>query len=137
MSGNVWAANPTTARQSLLKMNHDAHTTSLDGYSQATPLAKFNVTPEIKRIHVDAIASNDIGSHVQSFPEIEKYFNHWNQTGSHGAVLTKMDPDQLQQFVTSPLAQGGLGLSPGNYEDAYHFATLNYGIGHNTDWNLF
>jgi Na+-transporting NADH:ubiquinone oxidoreductase subunit B len=30
-----------------------------------------------------------------------------------------------------------LGLSTGNYEDAYHFASLNYGLGHNGDWNFF
>ena len=43
----------------------------------------------------------------------------------------------MRQFVTSPVAEGGLGLSPGNYEDAYHFAALDYGIGHNGNWNFF
>ena len=63
MSGDVWVGTNTTAvRESLLKMNHDAHTTSLDGYSQATRLARYNISPEIKRIHVDAIASNDMGT---------------------------------------------------------------------------
>jgi Na+-transporting NADH:ubiquinone oxidoreductase subunit B len=43
----------------------------------------------------------------------------------------------LRSFVTTPLAEGGLGLSPGYYEDAYGFSTLNYGVGHNNDWNFF
>lgn len=138
MSGDVWVGtNPTTVRQSLLKMNQDAQTNSLDGYSQATRLARFNITPEVKRIHVDAIASNDLGSHVNSFPAIEKQFQQWNETGSHHATLTQLQPEQLKKFVTSPLTDGGLGLSPGNYEDAYHFAALNYGLGHNGDWNFF
>lgn len=138
MSGDVWAGtNPTVVRQSLLKMNQDAHTTSLDGYSQATELAHYNISPEIKRIHVDAIASNDLGSQVSTYSTIEKQFNQWNTSGNHEATLTQLQPDQLKQFVTTPTAEGGLGLSPGNYEDAYHFASLDYGLGHNGDWNFF
>ncbi len=138
MSGDVWVGtNPTVVRQSLLKMNQDAHTNSLDGFSQATRLARFNVTPEIKRIHVDAIATNDVGSNVGSFPAIEKHFKHWNAAGQHHATLTKLEPDQLREFVTTPVAEGGLGLSSGNYEEAYHFSALNYGLGHNGDWNFF
>ncbi len=138
MSGDVWVGtNPTVVRESLLKMNQDAHTTSLDGYSQATRLARFNITPEIKRIHVDAIASNDIGAKVESYPVLEKQFNQWNEAGQHHATLTQLEPNQLREFVTAPLTEGGLGLSSGNYEDAYHFASLNYGLGHNGDWNFF
>ena len=138
MSGDVWVGtNPTAIRESLLNMNQDAHTTSLDGYSQATRLARYNVTPEIKRIHVDAIASNDLGSKIGTYPAIENQFNQWNEAGQHQATLTQLKPDQLREFVTSPLTEGGLGLSTGNYEDAYHFASLEYGLGHNGDWNFF
>lgn len=138
MSGDVWVGtNPTVVRESLLKMNQEAHTTALDGYSQATKLGRYNVSPEIKRIHVDAIASNDLGSTVGTYSTIEKQFNQWNETGQHQATLTQLQPDQLRQFVTSPVGEGGLGLSSGNYEDAYHFAALDYGLGHNGDWNFF
>ncbi|MDP1880614.1 MAG: Na(+)-transporting NADH-quinone reductase subunit B [Parachlamydiaceae bacterium] len=138
MSGDVWVGtNPTLTRESLLKMNQDAKTGPLDGYSQATPLARYNVPADIKRIHVDAIASNDMGSQVQSYSTIEKQFNVWNEAGNHKANLTQLDPDQMRTFVTTPLADGGLGLSSGNYEDAYHFAALNYGIGHHGNWNFF
>lgn len=138
MSGDVWVGtNPTAIRESLLKMNQEAQTSALDGYSQATRLARFNVSPEIKRIHVDAIASNDLGSQVGSYSAIENHFNQWNEAGHHQATLTQLQPDQLRQFVTSPLSDGGLGLSSGYYEDAYHFASLNYGLGHNGDWSAF
>lgn len=138
MSGDVWVGtNPTLTRESLLKMNQEAHTTSLDGYSQATRLGRFNITPEIKRVHVDAIASNDVGANVGTFSSIEHHFDQWNAAGKHQATLTQMEPEQLKAFVTAPLAEGGLGLSPGNYEDAYHFASLNYGLGHNGNWNFF
>ncbi len=138
MSGDVWVGtNPTEVRESLLKMNQEAQTNNLDGYSQATPLARFNVTPEIKRIHVDAIASNDLGADIGTYSVIEKQFNHWNEIGHHQATLTQLQPSQLQGFVTAPIADGGLGLSSGYYEDAYHFAALKYGLSHNTNWNLF
>lgn len=138
MSGDVWVGtNTTQTRESLLKMNQEAHTDALDGYSQATHLARFNITPEIKRIHVDAIASNDLGTQVSTYPVLEQRFQQWNEAGHHQATLTKLEPDQLRQFVTTPLQEGGLGLAPGNYEDAYHFASLNYQLGHNGDWNCF
>ena len=138
MSGDVWTGtNTTQTRQSLLKMNQEAKTTALDGYSQATPLARYNISPEIKRIHVDAIATNDLGSSVKTYPIIEKQFQKWNDIGNHQATLTQLPQEQMKEFVTAPLDIGGLGLSSGNYEDAYHFAALNYGIGHTRDWNLF
>ncbi len=138
MSGDVWVGtNPTVIRESLLKMNQEAHTTALDGYSQATRLGRYNISPEIKRIHVDAIASNDLGSKVSTYPAIEKQFQQWNEAGHHQATLTQLQPDQLREFVTASIPDGGLGLSSGNYEDAYHFAALNYGLGHNGNWNFF
>lgn len=138
MSGDVWVGtNPTLTRQSLFKMNQEAHTTELDGYSQATRLARYNISPEIKRIHVDTIATNDLGTSVDSYPTIERHFNHWNEAGNHQATLTKLEPIQMREFVTAPIVDGGLGLPAGNYEDAYHFSALNYGVGHNGDWNFF
>lgn len=138
MSGNVWAgSNPTIIRESLVKMNQEAQKNPLDGYSQATPLAKFNVTSEIKKIHVDAIANNALGREVSTLPEIETSFEKWNSIGNHDATLGKLGQDQLKSFVTTSTSDGGLGLSTGYYEDAYHFAELNYGSGHDNDWNFF
>ena len=138
MSGDVWVGtNPSKIRESLLKMNQEAQTTSVDGYSQATQLARYNISPDIKRIQVDAIASNQIGEQVGTYSTLEKHFNHWNELGHHQATLTQLHPDQLREFVTTPISGGGLGLSPGNYEDAYHFAALNYGLNHYGNWNFF
>lgn len=138
MSGDVWVGtNPTTIRESLIKMNQDAHTTALDGYTQATKLAQFNITHDIKRIHVDAIATNNLGSQVGTYSTIESHFNKWNEAGNHQAVLGQLSQEQLKGFVTTPLAEGGLGLSTGYYEDAYRFSSLNYGIGNNSDWGFF
>lgn len=138
MSGNVWAgSNPATVRENLLKMNQDGGTGPLDGFTQATKLAQFNITPEIKRVHVDALASNNLENQVGTYETIEKHFNQWNAAGNHQATLGELTQDQMQNFVTSPLGEGGLGLSPGYYEDAYHFSSLNYGFGHNNDWGFF
>ncbi len=138
MSGEIWVGtNPTEVRQSLLKMNQDAHTTALDGYSQATKLAVLNTSQDIKRIHVDAIASNDLGSQVGTYNTLQKHFEQWNQAGNHHATLGELTQDQMRSFVTSPLNEGGLGLSSGYYEDAYHLSGLDYGLGNNSDWNFF
>ena len=138
MSGSVWVGtNPTVVRQSLLKMNQDGGKTALDGYTQATQLAEFNVTQDIKRIHVDAIATNNLGNNVGTFETIEKHFNKWNAMGNHGATLGELTQDQMRNFVTTPIGEGGIGLSPGYYEDAYAFSSLNHGLGHNSDWNFF
>ncbi|MFI5343174.1 MAG: Na(+)-transporting NADH-quinone reductase subunit B [Chlamydiales bacterium] len=138
MSGDVWTGtNPTTIRESLIKMNTDAQTTAVDGYSQATWLSHFNVNHDIKRIHVDAIASNNLGAQVGTYPIIEQQFEHWKSTSHSQAQLTQLDADQMRQFVTAPTVDGGLGLGAGNYDDAYHLASLSYGLGHNGDWTLF
>jgi Na+-transporting NADH:ubiquinone oxidoreductase subunit B len=135
MTGNVWVgANPAEVRASLLKMNTDAGTTTLDGYTQASKLAQFNVPFEIKRVHVDAIATNNLGGNVGTIDAIQNQFGKWNTTG---ASLGQLSQDQLKTFVTTPLTDGGLGLSPGYYEDAYHFTSLNYGLGENSDWGFF
>lgn len=139
MSGDIWAGTSAgDVRASLVKMNQDAQTNALDGYSQATPLTRFNVSPEIKQIHVDAIATNNIKHGMGTFDTIEKQFTIWNGShGDHQAALGNLSQDQMRQFVTSPLGEGGLGLTSGLYEDAYHFSALKYGIGHNTDWGFF
>lgn len=138
MSGDVWVGtNPSTVRQSLISMNGEQHASGADGYSQATPLALFNVKQDIKRIHVDAIATNNIHTPLPTTEVIESKLQTWNQLGAHDATFGALSKEQMQNFVTSPLAEGGLGLAPGYYEDAYNFSSLNYGLGHNQDWNLF
>ncbi len=138
MSGDVWVGgNPVTMRQSLVKMNQEAQTTSLDGYTQATKLAQFNVPADIKTIHVDAIATNNLGDQVDSYGVIAKHFSDWKSHGHEGSALGELPIEQLKQFVTGPISEGGLGLSTGYFEDAYHFSALKYGIGHNSDWSFF
>lgn len=130
MSGFVWAGqNPVTVRESLVKMNQDANTTPVDAYTQATALAKYNISHDIKRVHVDAIATNNLGSDVSTYGVIEKHFDQWNSVSDAGATLGQLTQDQMRSFVTGPLTDGGLGLSPGSFEDAYQFASLKFGLG--------
>jgi len=138
MSGDIWVgSNPTTVRESLVKMNQEANLSGIDGYSQATSLAKFNVAPDIKNIHVDAIGTNSAGFDVSTFQSISGRFDRWKEIANPDAVLGKLEPEQMQSFVTAPLDAGGLGLSPGYYEDAYRFANLKFGVAQNSDMNLF
>lgn len=137
MSGEIWAGtNPTVVRQSLVAMNQNGGRSSYDGFSQATPLAQFNIKQDIKRVHVDAIATNNVGDDVGTYDTIRHQFDLWNHAGNHQAKLGELSQDQMHAFVTSPVADGGLGLSAGYYEDAYNFSSLNFGMGHNGDWNF-
>lgn len=139
MSGFVWAgSNPTTVRESLVKMNTDAGTSSLDAFTQATPLARLNISHDIKRIHVDAIATNNLGEEVGTIEVIQRHFSKWAEaTQNQDAVLGKLTTGQMRDFVTTPTGNGGLGLSPGAFEDAYGYASIQYGIGPNNDGSFF
>lgn len=138
MSGNVWAGgNPTIIRESLIKMNQEAGKTAIDGYTQATKLAVFNIPPEIKKIHVDALATNNLGPNVPAFDTIKTYFEKWNELGAHKATLGALTEEQMKSFVTSPLSEGGLALSSGFYEDAFHFSSLKFGYGDVADMGFF
>jgi len=139
LSGEVWVGqNANVVRDSLVKMNAESGRPLIDGYTQATKLNQFNVSPEIKQIHVDAIATNNLGESVRNIDLIKNYFAKWTQASGEGATLGQLTADQLKSFVTSPIAEGGLGLSTGQYYDAYHFSSLQYGIGEtNGDWLFF
>lgn len=139
MTGDVWVGtNPTVVRESLMKMNQEAHRGALDGYAQASRLMRLNVSHEIKAIHADAIASNTLGSQVASYPEIEQAFAKYRSLHEGAGQLGHLPLDTLRDFVTSPSPEGGLGLSVGHFDAAYHFAALDYGIGPlNSDWSFF
>jgi len=131
MSGDVWVGkNSSIVQNSLVKMNKEADAIGVDGYSQATALNRFNITQEVKNIHVDAIANHPT-------PLINHTFDKWKEVQGGNASFGNLSSEQLQSFVTTPLQEGGLGLSPGFYEDAYHFASLKFGMAENSDLNLF
>lgn len=138
MSGNVWAGSDTmTVKQSLIKMNSEsAH--AIAPFTQATALARLNISHDIKRAHIDAIATNDLGSQVGTFDVVNQQFHKWNSLPSHeGLQLGSLSAEQLQQFVTDAPAAGGLGLSAGSYEDAVRFSSLRYGMGADNDGSFF
>lgn len=139
MTGDIWVGtNPSHIASSLGKMNADAKLSEVDGYTQATPLGELNAAiPEIKRIHVDAIATNSIGSKVQTYETIQHHFDKWNSSVGHDATLGNLTNEQMRAFVTGPLEEGGLGLLPGNYVAAHQFTETAYGLGKFTDGNLF
>ena len=134
MSGYVWAgSDATTVKQSLIKMNSEGNT-----FTQATALARFNASHDIKRAHVDAIATNNVGDQVGTFDVIHKQFETWSHLPGHeGAKLGQLSAEQMKQFVTSAPSAGGLGLSPGTYEDATQFSLLRYSVGADNDGSFF
>lgn len=139
MTGDVWVGtNPTHIAHSLQQMNTAAHLNEIDGYTQATALQNLNGSIDaIKQIHVNAIASNTLGSKVPNYELLQRYFDRWNATGDHGAQLGQLTVEQMQAFVTTPLQEGGLGLLPGNYVAAHSAAESIFGLGKFSDGNLF
>lgn len=139
MSGDVWVGtNPTVVKDSLNKMNQDANLAGLDAYTQATPLGILNNVPEeVKRVHIDAIATNTLGTDVSTIEVIQRQFSKWASSFEPTATLGQLTPDQLRSFVTGPLESGGLGLANENFQAAYDYTSLHYGIGHLSDGNFF
>ncbi len=131
MTGPVWVGtNPTEIGQSIQRMNKEIG--EIDGISQASALNRFNISSEIKRVHVDAIGLH-YEKEVSTKNVIEHQLKHWK----NGVTLSTLTPDQRKEFITSPLQSGGLGLSPDNYSDAVRFAELRYGQGKYTNSNFF
>lgn len=129
ISGSVWVGSDAAeARQSLQVINQGA----FDGYTSASKLSYMHISTDIRRIHVDAIASLSIGSNVKRASVLEKYLAHWNNSS-----LGSLSKEEMKRFVTTPRTQNGLGLSPLSYEDASHFASLEYNLDGKTDWHLF
>lgn len=139
MSGDTWVgSNPTVIKESLLKMNASLGKTSIDGFSQSTCLQTLNSTlPDVKRIHADAIATNIL--HIPDIAcqdALNAQFSLWAETHP-GKVLSNLTLPQLQEFVTSPLHEGGLGLLPTQFDSAYAISDVIYGIGKFSTANLF
>ena len=110
MSGDVWVGtNPTTVRESLVKMNNESGKLGVDGYSQASPLMRMNVSHDIKKIHVDAIATQEIGDKVSTYPALQKYFADWKAAG-HEGELTNLTAADLRKPL-SPLRLARVALA--------------------------
>ncbi|NCF70185.1 MAG: NADH:ubiquinone reductase (Na(+)-transporting) subunit B [Chlamydiales bacterium] len=138
MSGDVWAGtNPTVIANSLTKMNQEADLGPLDGFSQPTVGGLFNISSDIKSVHVDAIASTTMHEGTRNFDNLQKYFELYKAKSGLNLSLSELNPDQLKAFVTSSLETGGLALAPENYQAAFEFASINYGLGKFSDCNLF
>jgi Na+-transporting NADH:ubiquinone oxidoreductase subunit B len=138
MTGAVWVGtNPTAVTDSLRTINEQAETHSYDAYTQASPLAIFNIGNDVKRVHVDAIATNNIGSSVPTYAVVQSRFKVWNEANESQAKLGSLTGEQLKAFVTDPTDKGGLGLSGDSYAAAYQFTGLEYGLGKVSNGNLF
>nr|CRI42542.1 Probable Na(+)-translocating NADH-quinone reductase subunit B [Chlamydia pneumoniae] len=139
MSGDVWVgSNPGVIKDSLMKMNSSTGKVLIDGFSQSTCLQTLNSTPpSVKRLHVDAIAANMLHiPHVPTQDVIHSQFSLWTETHP-GWVLDNLTLTQLQTFVTAPVAEGGLGLLPTQFDSAYAITDVIYGIGKFSAGNLF
>lgn len=138
MVGDVWVGSTLTAtKKSLVEMNRGVD--SIDAYTQATPLARYNAPGTIRRIDVDAVASNYSGlaGSLPTWkilqPTFQKYATQHGIKREFGALPFSI----VQGFVTAPQSEGGLGLTSEGFAKAKQFAELQYAQGILTDDNLF
>ena len=68
----------------------------------------MNVSHDIKRIHVDAIATQEIGDKVFVTILLYKNISLLRKAAGHEGELTNLSPADLKAFVTSPLARVAL-----------------------------
>lgn len=138
MTGDVWVGtNTSVIANSLNQMNSQAKLSAIDGYSQSSPLMHFNTTTDaVKRIHVDAIATNVLKEKVSTYPAIETHFEQWSLKKDAG-TLGDLSIDQMRAFVTGPLGDGGLGLASSDFQAAHAAVDTIHGVDKFTDGNLF
>jgi len=140
MAGEVWiGTNAAQTRASILEMNRQAKSSPYDGFTQATPLAKFNVGFDVKKVHVDAIGlqRRQTAPDGASRDAVYKQFEIWASEKKSPKELTALSEDQLRSFVTDSIQEGGLGLSPDYFDEAVRFSKLQNGEGVETDGNFF
>lgn len=138
MSGDIWVgSNTQDINASLKQINLQAGLNEFDGFSQTSPLSIMNISSDIARVHVDAIASNTIGQNVETYGLIASQFEKWKVMAGESLEWTHLSINQLKAFVTGPFEQGGLGLGAEHFKAAYDFAGLKYGLSHFTDGTLF
>jgi Na+-transporting NADH:ubiquinone oxidoreductase subunit B len=131
MTGNVWVGtNPTETAQSVQRMNQDLG--EIDGITQASILNRFNMSNEIKRVHVETIGAS-YGIEPKTSNVIKHQLKHWKK----GVTLSTLTEDERKTFITTPLKEGGLGLAPNYYDDAVRYAEFRYEQGRWTNGNLF
>lgn len=133
MTGAIWAGtNTETVKRSLMAMNEQAGLSQIDGYSQPSAMAVYHMGDTIQRIQVDAIAANQFHEPTALQPLIEGQLQKFG-----GSDIGALSMEQLREFTTTPLAQGGLGLEADSFQGALEFANLKAGVGIWSDWNLF
>ena len=138
MVGDVWVGtNPTSIKKSLQTINRNIDT--VDAYTQATPLARYNLPPTVRRIDVDAIAANFPKMHglVPSWNTLVPLFQKYAAQNGIAQEFGLLSGPVLQGFVTAKPNEGGLGLNFESFVKAKQFADLQYSQGILTDWNLF
>ncbi|MCP5505025.1 MAG: NADH:ubiquinone reductase (Na(+)-transporting) subunit B, partial [Chlamydiales bacterium] len=82
MTGPVWVGtNTTEIQQSIQGMNKEIG--EIDGITQASILNRFNISPDIKRVHVDAIGVQ-YGADPSTKDVIEHQLKYWKK----GVTLT-------------------------------------------------
>lgn len=133
MTGSIWAgSSPNIIEKNISTINHQLPIA--DAISQETIITRFNISHEIKKIHVDTIAAASLKVPISTSTLIDQRLNRFME---NSPGVNKLTLAEVQNFLTGPASSGGLALSSDNYEAAKQFVNVKYGLGLNSDRNLF
>lgn len=138
MTGNVWVGkNTELINNSLRIINAKSDLPIIDAYSTASPLNSLNVSSDIKRAHVEAIAKGAYHKVIPSSDILTTKLENFNHAHSMQLSWDNLSTSDLQAFVTTPTIEHGLGLPLSEYTSACNLTKISYGIEPNTNWNFF
>ncbi|MEX0961771.1 MAG: NADH:ubiquinone reductase (Na(+)-transporting) subunit B [Simkaniaceae bacterium] len=127
MVGDVFiGSNPSKIKKSLLVMNEAMG--PVDGISQSSALGIFNISSDIKKIHIDTLL-HFFQTKVSTLSLIKQKFAIWSEKIALNLPFQELSLNEVKAFLTAEIEQGGLGLSPDNYSAAFKFAQLKMGTG--------
>lgn len=132
MSGDVWVGrNTSIVKNNLLALKEQY----VDSISQASPLHSIGAaSSNIKQIHVNAIAQHLLPeTQTPTYDLISQHFTQWQQI--HNAPAWQdLSISQLNDFLCSPIAEGGLALLPSHLDAAHAMTKVMF---HSGKFSLF
>ena len=137
MTGDVWVGRDTYSIKKSIDLINSQRPSGVDAISQASDPRILNLPENIKRLHLDAIATHryDVSTIQSDF--ILKRFEDYSSLHGIDKPITELSALEFKEFLTGSLEEGGLSLDTGYLDQAYKFFDLKYGVGDLSDANLF
>lgn len=138
MTGSIWVGNEALPiADNIVHINQTIEEPRIDGISQTSALSYVNIGESVKRIHVDTLLAYLDKDDGKLPPRSVHRLSKWQEERDVYIPFDRVDPHMIEEFITAPLPDGGLGLSQDNYPALVHFVKVKKGEGRWSDANLF